>query len=144
MIDDKVRRRLKELTENAQEDKIQRYSSVENDRIKNVEIESSFLSEDYEPGAYQVSVRSSYHFSLIGCQIESSETLTCQIFVQVRFKDKVKNHYLTHTVDRFGTISLSNYLYLLSDKDGETPTQLSFIIYKEPEILYKWNLNLVE
>ncbi|MBQ1769671.1 MAG: hypothetical protein IIZ99_03090 [Turicibacter sp.] len=144
LIDDKVRRRLKELTENAQEDKIQRYSSVENDRIKNVEIESSFLSEDYEPGAYQVSVRSSYHFSLIGCQIESSETLTCQIFVQVRFKDKVKNHYLTHTVDRFGTISLSNYLYLLSDKDGETPTQLSFIIYKEPEILYKWNLNLVE
>ena len=92
MIDDKVRRRLKELTENAQEDKIQRYSSVEIDRIKDVEIESSLLSEDYEPGAYQVSVRSSYHFSLIGCQIESSETLTCQIFVQVRFKDKVKNH----------------------------------------------------
>lgn len=144
LMDEKVRRRLKELTENTEEDKIQRYSSMEKDRIKGVEVESSFLSENYKSGTYQISIKSPYQFSLIGCQIESSETLTCQIFIQVHFKEKVKNHYLTQVVNHFGIISLSKYLYLLSNEEGETPTQLSFIIYKEPEILYKWNLDLVE
>ena len=143
LIDDKVRRRLKELTENTQGDKIQRYSSLENDRIKDIGVECSFLSENYEPGTHRVSMRSSYQFSLIGCQIQTSKPLTCQLFVQVVFKDKVKNHYLTHTVGDFEVISLSNYLHLLSDKNGEVPTQLSFIVYEENGILYKWNLNLV-
>lgn len=144
LLDPKVCRRLKELTENKRKDKIQRYSSAENDKIKAIEVETSFITEGYEPGTYSIPMKTSYPFSQIGCYIETSEPISCKVFVQVCFNQIVKNHYLIETVETYGVVSLSHYLHLLSNEEGRTPTRLSFIIYPEPSMPYKWNLNLIE
>lgn len=144
LLDAKVCRRLKELTENNEEDKIQRYSSAENDKIKGVEVKATFLDDKYNPETYSISMRTSYQFSQIGCHIQTSEPILCKVFVQVYFNQAVKNHYLTEMIESYGVVSLSHYLHLLSDEEGQTPTRLSFIVYPEPSTPYKWNLNLTE
>lgn len=144
LLDARVRQRLKELTESQDEDKIQRYSSCEHDRIKSRIGGISFLSEQYGPGAYTVSLKSAYQFSIIGCTIGASDPLICKVFIQVYYGQCVENHYFTTTLSAYESIALSNYLHVLATESGETPNRLSFIIYPEPATPVKWNLNLTE